>query len=151
MTVLLVTPDLRHEYMSVRWQVFVEEQNVPMMLEIDARDFSPATLHMAAYDDDEGIVGAMRLIRQGEDQFRLGRLAVRAHMRGRGVGRDLVETAHNIVRSHTPAGQASTIILEAQLQARDFYESLGYRATSDTIILDAGIEHIEMAVELHGT
>lgn len=150
MTILLVTPELREDYMSVRWDVFVCEQKVPMVLEIDARDFSSDVLHLAAYEDTAGrIVGAARLMRIAPSQFRLGRLAVRAQSRGQGIGQELVEAAHRIVSSHLQAGETASIVLEAQCAARAFYEKLGYVANSEEIIMDAGIEHVEMLVELH--
>lgn len=149
MTVLMVTNDLRPDYMSVRWEVFVEEQCVPLMLEIDARDFDPRTMHLAAYSDEQdAIVGAIRILPAGKGTYRLGRLAVRRTARKNGIGAELVEAAHRILVAHTEPGQSTRVILEAQLQARGFYESLGYAATSEETIWDAGIEHVEMAIEL---
>lgn len=149
MTILLVTPELREDYMSVRWEVFVCEQNVPMVLEIDAWDFSADVLHLAAYEDSaEKIVGAARLLHVGQSQFRLGRLAVLGESRGRGIGRELVEAVHRIVSSHLHPRETASIVLEAQCSARRFYEKLGYTATTEEIIMDAGIEHVEMLVEL---
>lgn len=145
---------------NVRWEVFVDEQDVPMVLEIDARDFRSDVIHLVALDEalaesfpsaacvpeSELVVGTVRIIPDGGHHYHLGRLAVLARARGQLVGAALVEAVHDYVRMLTPVGERATIVLDAQLQARGFYERLGYRVTSEETFMDAGIEHCEMAI-----
>ena len=158
------TEALRQGMVNVRWEVFVVEQDVPMVLEIDARDFRSDVVHLVAIDEASAetfpsavcvrapdlVVGTVRIIPDGEHQYHLGRLAVLPRVRGHAVGAALVEAVHEYVRMLTPAGMQAQIVLDAQLQARGFYEHLGYRATSEQTFWDAGIEHCEMAINVNG-
>ncbi|WP_217701569.1 GNAT family N-acetyltransferase [Schaalia sp. Marseille-Q2122] len=160
----VTTAQQRRGMVAVRWEVFVEEQDVPMVLEIDARDFCSDVIHLVAIDEaaadafpsavcvrePDVVVGTVRIIPDGGHHYHLGRLAVLARARGQAVGAVLVEAVHDYVRMLTPAGVEARIVLDAQLQARGFYERLGYRATSDKTFWDAGIEHCEMAISVHG-
>lgn len=160
-----VTTDyLRCGMVKVRWEVFVEEQNVPMVLEIDARDYRNDVIHLVAIDDAAAdtfpsavcvrepdlVVGTVRIVPDTKDHYHLGRLAVLPQARGQAVGAALVQAVHDYVRMLTPFGVQARILLDAQLQARGFYERLGYRATSEQTFWDAGIEHCEMAINIDG-
>lgn len=160
----VTTEALRRCMLHVRWEVFVHEQAVPMVLEIDARDFRSDVVHLVAIDEATAeafpssvcvreadmVVGTVRIIPDGGHHYHLGRLAVLAQARGQSVGTALVEAVHDYVRMLTPAGAQALIVLDAQLQARGFYERLGYLATSKETFWDAGIEHCEMATHIDG-
>lgn len=154
-----LSPELRAAELSVRWDVFVLEQGVPMVLEIDARDARLDVRHLVALVDEDAsggtldpgsVIGCVRLITDGPGAFHLGRLAVRREGRGTGCGAALVRAVEALVEELTPAGDTARILLDAQVQARGFYEALGYVATSERIFMDAGIEHVEMALVVGG-
>jgi len=120
---------------SVRTRVFVEEQNVPLNLEWDGLDAE--CIHMLAFAGDEP-VGTGRLTPDGH----VGRMAVLADWRGRGVGAQLL-------RSLMEAGKARgdrSCVLNAQVTAIGFYERFGFRAEGETF-LDAGIVHRRMRLD----
>ena len=50
------------------------------------------------------------------------------------------------MRKYRTANFKEKIIIElsAQIQAENFYKSLGYNRINDIIYLDAGIEHVDM-------
>lgn len=144
------TPHLRDEVVAVRWEVFVREQGVPVVLEIDARDMRADVVHLVALDATGTVLGTVRIIPDSPGRFHLGRLAVRRSARGSGVGAALVAAVHEHVRHLTPAGGTVRIVLDAQVRAMPFYARCGYAATTGEVFLDAGIEHEEMAVALTG-
>lgn len=144
-----LTHGLRMGEISVRHEVFVTEQRVPPVLEIDARDFDPAVRHLVALDRGGRVIATVRLIPE-EGGYHLGRLAVRPRWRGRRVGAALVLAAHDLVAGLTPPGASAAVVLDSQVQARGFYERLGYRAVTGEVFLDAGIEHVTMAREVPG-
>lgn len=160
----VTTDELRRGMVNVRWEVFVDEQSVPMVLEIDARDSRSDVTHLVAIDESAAdtfpqaacvrqsdvVVGTVRIIPDGAHHYHLGRLAVLARARGQSVGAALVEAVHDYVRMLTPAGLHARIVLDAQLQVRGFYERLGYRVTSEQTFWDAGIEHCEMDINIDG-
>lgn len=96
---------VRRGIVDVRLEVFVGEQAVPFVQEIDARDFLATTIHVLAMGADGAPLGAGRLLREPArpDRVHLGRLAVRRIARGTGLGARLVaalEDAAQIGRAH---------------------------------------------------
>ena len=125
------------ELYGVRERVFVLEQKVPIEEEVD--EFDPVSLHVLARDDAGKPIGTGRLT----PQRKIGRMAVLAEWRGRGVGdallRTLVEEAH---ARHYP-----DVALAAQLTAIEFYARAGFVAEGD-VFMDAGIPHRMMRLAL---
>jgi len=117
---------------KVRREVFIGEQQVPESEEWD--DDDPVSVHALATLNREP-VGTGRLNPAGK----IGRIAVVAGMRGRGIGatilrRLLDEAYHRGLREP---------YLHAQLQAVPFYEKFGF--TSEGEVFDeAGIPHVRM-------
>ena len=126
---------------ALRIEVFVKEQNVPIELELDEKDYSENTVHIGYFDDDK-LIGIARLIDLDKDVIHIGRVVINKEYRGKGIGRKLIvgceTTAKNILKREV------IIELSAQIQAEKFYESLGYNRVNDKIYLDAGIEHVDM-------
>lgn len=134
----------------VREEVFVVEQAVPIEEEIDALDSDPGTLHALAIEDGE-VLATGRVLAPHPDHpgvVHVGRVAVRAAARGRGVGAALMAhleglalAAHGI-RTH--GDLEVRVELSAQEQAMGFYSRLGYVVVSGERYLDAGIWHQDM-------
>ena len=126
---------------ALRIKVFVKEQNVPIELELDEKDYSENTVHIGYFNDDK-LIGVARLIDMDKDVIHIGRVVIDKEYRGKGIGRKLIvgceSTAKNILK------RKIVIELSAQIQAEKFYESLGYNRVNDKIYLDAGIEHVDM-------
>ena len=126
---------------ALRIEVFVKEQNVPIELELDDKDYSDNTVHIGYFNDDK-LIGVARLIDMDKDVIHIGRVVIDKEYRGKGIGRKLIvgceTTAKNILK------RKIVIELSAQIQAEKFYESLGYNRVNDKIYLDAGIEHVDM-------
>ncbi len=117
----------------VRQAVFIDEQAVPPPEEWDGRD--EGCLHLLAEDPSGAPIGTARLLAEGK----LGRMAVLAPWRGRGVGRALMARLIQIAerRGHT------RLVLDAQVQAIPFYEPFGFKAEGP-VFDDAGIPHRKM-------
>lgn len=123
---------------QIRQTVFVQEQGVPVDLEMDGRELE--STHFLAFiksrnDNPETVLGSARLLPTGQ----IGRMAVLAEFRGRGIGYKLLQHATNYGFSHG----FPHLFLHAQRHAQHFYEKAGYVARGD-VFLEAGIEHIEM-------
>ncbi len=123
---------------AVRFAVFVDEQRVPAAIEMDDRD--PHCVHLLAYDDREPVGTARIDLQQGG---KIGRLAVLAGARRRGVGSALMEELHAIARAH----HLEHVWCHAQVAAAPFYAQLDYRAAGAPFY-EAGIEHVRMEREL---
>ncbi|MEW8015212.1 MAG: GNAT family N-acetyltransferase [Candidatus Sedimenticola endophacoides] len=123
---------------AIREAVFVREQQVPLDEEWDAAD--PGALHLLAELADGTPIGTVRLLPDGQ----IGRMAVVAPWRGRGVGGALLSAILEVIRD----GDHPTPFLNAQLQAIPFYRRHGFRERGG-VFLEAGIEHrrMEMPVD----
>ena len=131
---------------ALRIEVFVKEQNVPMELEIDEKDNSENTVHIGFFDNNK-LIGVARLIDLNKDVIHIGRVAIDKEYRGQGIGRELIIGCENIAQQILK--RKIIIELSAQIQAENFYKSLGYNRVNDTIYLDAGIEHVDMMKEIN--
>ena len=122
---------------AIRTTVFVGEQGVPPEIEIDGRD--PGCAHVVAESDSGGAVGTGRLMPEG----RIGRMAVLAAWRGRGVGAAMLEA---LVAEAKRRGFRETY-LHAQAHAKDFYARHGFVVEGEEY-LEAGIPHVGMRAKL---
>ncbi|QJR14085.1 GNAT family N-acetyltransferase [Usitatibacter palustris] len=120
----------------VRTIVFVDEQKVPREIESDGRDGK--CVHVLAESEGEAI-GAGRLMADG----RIGRMAVLAAWRGRGVGGAMLTALMQEARRR---GMRETY-LHSQSHAKDFYVRHGYVVEGEEYY-EAGIAHIGMRAKL---
>ena len=131
---------------ALRIEVFVREQNVPVELELDDKDHSMNTVHIGYFNGDK-LIGVARLVDVDKDVIHIGRVAIDREYRGRGIGHELIIGCENIAQQILK--RKIIIELSAQIQAENFYKSLGYNRVNDTIYLDAGIEHVDMMKEIN--
>lgn len=129
--------DLRELALPVRLAVFVQEQGVPLALELDAWD--APSLHAIARDGRGAVIGTARLLPDGH----IGRMAVYAQARGRGVGTALLRRLMEVARTRG----LEQVLLSAQVHAVPFYERLGF-AVCSAPYPDAGIAHVDMRCTL---
>lgn len=124
----------REHLQTVREAVFVREQHIPAELEWDEA-VDCRCIHVLAHDSSERPIGTGRLKPDGQ----IGRMAVIAPWRGRGVGRALLDTLLRAARQH----QLAAVWLNAQTQTVPFYTQQGFQPTG-TPFHEAGIEHLRM-------
>ena len=126
---------LPEEAKKTREEVFVREQG--FREEFDGID--QFATHIVLFDGEKA-VGTCRLFSQGSRRdYRVGRVAVRADYRGRGLGKMLMDVAEEQIRK---LGGAS-ITLSGQVRVADFYERLGYCRQGEEY-LDEGCPHVKM-------
>ena len=124
--------------LRLRWTVFVEEQGVHPSDELDAHDKTDAVHALAALDRIP--CGAGRLVFPGPGVAKIERMAVIDDVRGRGVGRALLQFLEEEARRRG----ASKLTLFAQVRAREFYEKAGYAAVGREFDDGTGIPHVRM-------
>ncbi|HEV2088259.1 MAG TPA: GNAT family N-acetyltransferase, partial [Cryptosporangiaceae bacterium] len=122
----------------LRHEVFVVGQGVAEAIERDGQDTS--AVHAIAWTDDPGRpVGTGRLLGEPPGAAQIGRMAVRASARGRGVG---VAVLRLLEREAMWRGHRA-VALHAQEHARDFYARAGYAESGERFV-EAGIAHLPM-------
>jgi len=117
---------------EIRKQVFIQEQAVPETLEWDGLDED--AIHLLAQDTTGLAIATARLLKDGH----IGRMAVKADWRRKGVGSAMLQTLLNYCKQHQ-----LTAFLDAQTQALQFYEKMGF-ITQGSEFMDAGIPHYRM-------
>ena len=113
----------RDQAMSIRRQIFVEEQK--LFDETDEDQFDNKAIHLVA-EIDGRIVGTVRLYHEKDDIWVGGRLAVLSKYRGR-AGRQLVKRA--VVEAENQGAR----IFKATVQKQNerFFQRLGWKTVGE--------------------
>ncbi len=128
------------EIKQIRIDVFINEQGFEN--EFDDID---ETAKFVLLSIDGKAVGTCRFFPSNiEGDAHIGRMAVRKLYRGQNLGSKIMHAAENGIRRDG----FKTCSLSAQVQARPFYESLGYVAEGEEY-LDEGCPHILMRKQLY--
>ncbi len=130
-------PRTLYEILRLRVEVFVVEQACPYA-ELDGRDLEDRARHywLGGGGRPEPVLGCLRLLKAHGGEYRIGRLCTAQSVRGRGLGRRLMEG----VLAEVGDGRC---VLDAQEHVADFYRSFGFTATGPAYDLD-GIAHLPM-------
>jgi predicted GNAT family N-acyltransferase len=134
---IVAWPDAQAEALRVREAVFVVEQGVPYEIERD--EWDARCDHALAVAPGGRVVGTGRLLPDGH----IGRMAVLAGWRGRGVGGRILAA---LVARARERGMPR-VVLNAQTHAAPFYARHGFAAYGPEFI-EAGIPHTAMTLEL---
>jgi predicted GNAT family N-acyltransferase len=127
----------QQQLIALRTEVFVDEQKVPVDMEIDGMD--PQCLHVKAVDAGGNIIGTARLL---PNRY-VGRMCVKNSHRKQGVGGNMLQFFIDYARQN----QLPALMLNAQISAQSFYQAYGFEADSK-IFMEADIEHIHMTLLL---
>ncbi len=142
MNIHIAEKDEIEKAFALRFEVFVDEQNVPADIELDGED--EIAVHIIAENDDV-VVGCARVI-FCDSQAHVGRLAVKKLYRGKGIGASICRFIIDIARER----QCDCVWLNSQLHAVGFYEKLGFLPIGDTF-REAGIEHTRMELDMQNS
>lgn len=133
------TEALRQKAFDIRQEVFVIEQQVAPADEFDV--YEQVSTHFVALDDAGVPVGAARW-RQTDKGVKLERFAVKATVRGQGIGAKLVKHVLEDIQETFGKG-AQYLYLHAQLPAVSLYEKFGFEKKGDQF-LECDILHYLM-------
>lgn len=128
--------DELYELLRVRSEVFVVEQNC-VYQDLDGDD--QQSIHLWLTEEDK-VVALARVCPAGTHMKEISIGRVITTVRGKGYGRQIMLHAIDAAIEHF---DATLIDIEAQEYAKGFYESVGFKQSSDIFMLD-GIPHIKM-------
>ena len=131
-----LTTDELYELLRVRSETFVVGQNC-VYQDLDYDDKKAIHLWLTVYDK---LVAMARLCPAGTHLPKISIGRVIATERGKGYGKQIMLHAINAA---VELLDAKYIEIQAQEYAKGFYESVGFRQTSDIYILE-NIPHINM-------
>ncbi len=132
-----------YQLLKLRTDVFVVEQNCPYP-ELDNKDLQ--AIHVFRFIDND-IVAVGRILPPGTsyDEWSLGRIATHANQRGKGLGRDLMNSIMQYMSIKHPD---ASIRISAQSHLEKFYSEFDFSPTGKSYLED-GIPHIEMLFKKH--
>lgn len=125
---------------SIRQQVFINEQGVADEEEWDGLD-EKAIHYLVCYQQQA--VACARVYYTDDDSAKIGRVAVLAPFRRKGIAKALMRFIIDDMRNTG----IRHLKLDAQLYVIPLYQQMGFRICSDAF-LDAGIMHRSMQMEL---
>ncbi|MBD3924558.1 GNAT family N-acetyltransferase [Nocardioides cavernae] len=124
-----------YDVWRLRQQVFVVEQDCPYP-DLDGRDLEDSTRHLVLLDDEDAVVGTLRVLDDG-GWSRIGRVVVAPAARGRGLAAVMMDEAMALCGDRE-------VRLDAQTGLTAFYEGYGFVATGPEFDED-GVMHVPMA------
>lgn len=132
-----LTPRALYELLRLRVEVFVVEQACPYG-ELDGRDLEDGARHfwLGGSGHPEPVLGCLRLLREPTGEFRIGRLCTARSVRGRGLGRQLMEAALAEVGGRS-------CVLDSQEHLAGFYREFGFSPAGPAYDWD-GVAHVPM-------
>src|SRR5580704_11610996 len=137
-----LSPNELYAILQLRNEIFVVEQNCVFQ---DADNKDQHCYHLMGWQ--QNILSAYSRILPPEISYSessIGRIVTSPNARGNGIGRELVK--QSIEELYILFGKIP-IKIGAQMYLQKFYESFGFKQTSD-IYLEDDIPHIEMLLQL---
>lgn len=138
---ITLVSDLKQAF-TIRKEVFVKEQGVPIEDEFDEFDtLNGLSEHILVYYNEQP-VGTGR-VRWVDGIGKLERICILKPYRKFGLGKVIINALEEIAEEKG----VSLVKLHGQTQAEGFYKKLGYQ-TSSSMFIEDGIPHILMIKEL---
>jgi len=131
--------DFHKGIVDLRYAVYVDEQKVPVELEIDEYD-NNAVHYVALFE--KRVIGTCRHLVKG-NTLKVGRLAVEAKFREMGVATKLMQMTIRFAKRNG----LENLEVDSQVKAMPFYKRLGFIAHGE-IFDDAGIDHKKMTLDI---
>jgi predicted GNAT family N-acyltransferase len=127
----------REAAFELRRAVFEVEQNVPRPLDRDVHDGNAD--HVLAFDEAGRCIGTGRIVRVNYRTAQMGRMAVAAPFRRRGVGSAMLSALERMACLRG----VSEIFLHSQLPAESFHRNRGYVSEGE-VFQEQGVPHVLM-------
>lgn len=133
-------PEIEQCY-EMRNEVFIQEQQVPIEIEMDSYDRTAVHI-LATYKNKP--CGAARLVVSDDKKMgKIGRVCVLSRHRRKGIGRKVMEHAIQELRRILEKG--GKVKLGAQTHALKFYESMGFQLVpGEEYMAAGGVPHRDM-------
>ena len=126
---------------EIRNLVFCKEQKVSKKIEFDGLD--EFCDHYLA-NINELPIGTARIREEKKGSFKIERMAVLKEHRKKGVGKAIIK---EILKHYLNSNKVNNLILNSQIEAKDFYKKFGFVEVGEEFI-EANIIHIKMMYDV---
>jgi ElaA protein len=128
-----------YDMWALRESVFVVEQKI-IYLDADGKDLRAS--HVLGYHKNR-LAAYSRIIHpiKKDEPIFFGRVCTHQDYRKVGLGKQLVAKTMEFIKNHT---DASIVKIYARSHLAGFYEQFGFKATSDSYLIEEGIMHTDM-------
>jgi len=123
---------------NIRKKVFIDEQKVPVEIEMDK--FDRTSDHFIAYLNKKP-VGCARI--RYNDFAKLERIAILKEHRNKGYGTQLTKYLIQYCKNK----KIKKIVIHSQMYVLGFYKKFGFKTVGEPFD-EAGIKHVKMILEL---
>ncbi len=137
-----LAPEVAYRLWALRSRVFVVEQ-AAAYLDLDGRDTEPTTWHVWCADGAGWPVATLRVLDDGGDTVRVGRVATAPAHRGRGLAAAMMR---EVLLRHDDR----SVVLDAQAHLEDWYAAFGFVVTGDPYADEDRILHVPMRRQAGG-
>ncbi|MCO6531786.1 GNAT family N-acetyltransferase [Lactobacillus sp.] len=124
----------------LRIDTFVTEQKITDP-ELDDQDLTAIQVFLLNENQTNALAVCRLFVNDGK--WMLGRVAVAKAARGQNLGTKMMAQVHEYLQKLG----AKRLYCHAQMQAKPFYDYLGYQVQGD-VFTEAGIKHVMMAYDL---
>lgn len=130
-------PATLYALLRLRVDVFVVEQQ-SAYAELDGRDLEDRARHywLGGGGHPEQVLGCIRLLKEDDGSYRIGRLCTPQASRGRGLGRRLMAAVLGEVGDRA-------CVLDSQEHLAEFYRGFGFEPSGPAYDWD-GVAHVPM-------
>ena len=140
----------RQLWNKIRFEVFVDEQECPMELEMDGLDHIDTAYHFLLTLDGQpaGICRILKALKDytpegsenSEKAAKFGRIAVSKKFRRKGLATKLIDFCSDFIAGHEENFPVRYIAIHSQWYARTLYEGCGYVPQGEIFVEDL-IDH----------
>lgn len=133
-----------HDYFQLRWQILRAPWQQAPGSERD--EFENTAFHIAAMDEQLGIVGVGRIHRLTDAQAQIRYMAVHPAHQGQGIGGKILDH----LEQQAQIWSCNEILLNARAEFLKFYLNHDYQIIGEAPTLFGSIEHKRMLKQLMG-
>jgi predicted GNAT family N-acyltransferase len=136
------TADELEKYFMLRYEILRKPWDQPFSSTKD--EWEDKSIHVLMLDDINEAIACGRLQLNSDEEGQIRSMAVRTDLQGKGVGKKIID----YIEAKAIELKLKTIILDARINAVEFYERSGYKVIGESYLLFGIIPHFRMEKKL---
>ena len=136
------TDDEIEKYFNLRYEILRKPWNQPFSSTRD--EWEDQSIHVLMLDENNEAIACGRLQLNSKEEGQIRSMAVRTDLQGKGLGKKIMD----YIEAKANDMHLKTIILDARINAVEFYERCGYKVIGESYLLFGVIPHFKMEKKL---